>query len=222
MRSTWILGFVCLLPAVAHASPEADKPPEQKHELLERRLFLPGLLGFGTGTTLLSFGAGITGIATGTGGIFSYDGGDMSGGGSKSHLDSFSFNPSFDVRVGRFTLGGGLSIAYSRATTDGNESESTSFLFAPRVGYLAPIGKEVYLWPRASLGLLVGQESATGYETSALTGLVASADLLLVVGLGQHFFLTMGPSGSYETASTTGGASSTFGVGASVGIGVAL
>ena len=222
MRSTWILGFVCLLPAVAHASPEADQPPEQKHELLERRLFLPGLLGFGADTTLLALGPGTVGISTGSIGVLAYGGGDMSAGGSKSHIDSFSFNPSFDVRVGRFTVGGGMSVACTRSTMDGSESEATSFLFAPRVGYLAPIGKELYLWPRASLGLLVGQESATGYETSALTGFVASADLLLVVGLGQHFFLTMGPSGSYQTASTTGGTSSTFGVGASVGIGVAL
>ncbi|HEY1959001.1 MAG TPA: hypothetical protein VGH28_25485, partial [Polyangiaceae bacterium] len=113
-------------------------------------------------------------------------------------------------------------IDYAHSTQDASESESTSVLFAPRVGYLVPIAKEIYLWPRVSAGLIVGQESATGYGTSALTGFVASADFLLVVGLGQHFFLSTGPSGSFELARISGGTSSTFGAGASVGIGVAL
>ena len=222
MRSSWIIGLVCLAPAVARASPEADVPRSHEHELLERRLFLPGLLGFSAGTTLLAVGPGTTGIATGTGGIVSYEGGDMTGDGSSSHLDAFSFNPSFDVRAGRFTIGGGLSIVYTRGTQDGSQEESTSFLFAPRVGYLAPLAKELYLWPRVSAGFLVGQESATAYPTSSIGGFVASADLLLVIGLGKHFFLTTGPSGSFATAQGGGGSTSTFGVGASVGIGVAL
>lgn len=222
MRSSWIIGLVCLVPAVARASPEADAPRSDEHELLERRLFLPGLFGFSAGTTLLALGPGVTGISTSTGGIFSYGSADMTSAGSRAHLDAFSFNPSFDVRVGRFTLGGGVSIVYTHGAQDGASSESTGFLFAPRVGYLAPVGKEVYLWPRVSAGFLAGEESATGFSTSSVGGFVASADLLLVVGLGKNFFLTAGPSGSFESASDGGGSTSSFGIGASVGIGVAL
>ncbi|HEY1955891.1 MAG TPA: hypothetical protein VGH28_09760, partial [Polyangiaceae bacterium] len=86
------MGLVCLLPAAARASPESDAPAQTtKHELLERRLFLPALLGFGAGTTVLGVGTSAGQIMTEAGGIFSYTGGDASSAGSKSHLDSFAF-----------------------------------------------------------------------------------------------------------------------------------
>ncbi len=87
------------------------------------------------------------------------------------------------------------------------------------MGYLVPLAAEVYLWPRVAAGVFYAESSATGYSTSDLNALVASADVLLVVGLAPHFFLTAGPTVSLEWA---GDVASTLGVGASVGLGVAL
>ena len=220
MRLIGILGSVCLVPALARAAPDGardEAPPKPKHELLERRLLLPSLVGFGSTATasLTTVAGGGVGYDTGAAGIVSYTRGTIFG----AYSDTFSFNPSFDVRVGRFTLGSGVSLTYSRQNVNGAEETQTSFQLAPRVGYLVPLAAEVYLWPRASAGVLYAESSATGYSTSDLSAFVAGADLLLVVGLAPHFFLTVGPTVSLEWAGDVG---STLGVGANVGLGVAL
>ncbi len=223
MRSACIIGVVCILPAVAHAAPEGSSSSASKHELLERRVFLPSLLGFGAGTPPLVIGSSAVGFSTFPTGIVSYVGGEASNGAESSHYDAFAFNPSVDVRAGRFTIGGGLSVAYSHSVLAGvGEGSVTSFELAPRVGYLIPLTGELYLWPRVSAGFLFGQASATGGPTSSVTGALASADVLLVAGLGSHFFLTVGPSGWIDAAWEPGMSSSSFGIGASVGLGVAL
>ena len=222
MRSACIIGLVCLVPAVAHAAPEGSSTSSPKHELLERRVFLPSLLGFGAGTPPLVIGSSAVGFSTFPTGIVSYVGGEASSGAESSHFDSFAFNPSIDVRAGRFTIGGGLSVAYSHSVFAGAEGTVTSFELAPRVGYLIPLGGELYLWPRVSAGFLYGQAAAARAPTTAVTGVLASADVLLVAGLGSHFFLTVGPSGWIDAAWEPGMSSSSFGVGASVGLGVAL
>ncbi len=48
------------------------------------------------------------------------------------------------------------------------------------------------------------------------------ADVLLVADLAPHIFLTAGPSGWFDVAGTRFGSSSAFGLGASIGPGVAL
>jgi hypothetical protein len=222
MRSTCIIGLVCLLSATAHASPEEPKT-KSKHELLERRLLLPSLLGLGVGTPPLMIGSSAIGFATFPSGIVSYSGGETTNGSETSHYDAFAFNPSFDVRVGRFTIGGALSIGYTHQSLAGaSDGSSTSFEIAPRIGYVIPLTGELYLWPRVSAGFLYAQASASRLPTSSVVGGLASADLLLVWGLGSHFFLTAGPSGWIDGAWETGLSSSSFGIGASVGLGVAL
>jgi len=151
MRSVCIIGLVCLLPAVAHASAESTtEESKTKHGLLERRVFLP-------------------------------------------------------------------SSSRSRSTR-----ASTCFELAPRVGYLLPLAGELYLWPRISAGALFGEASAPGFPTSSVAGMHFAADVLLVAGLGSHFFLTIGPHGSVTAAWQQGLTSTSFGVGANVGLGVAL
>src|SRR5512142_2563262 len=187
MRSACIIGLVCLLPSAAHAASEGSATSPTKHELLERRVFLPSLLGFGAGTSPLVVGASAVGFATYPTGIVSYTGGETSSGAQSSHYDSFAFNPSVDVRAGRFTIGGGLSLGYSHSVLAGaGEGTVTTFELAPRLGYLIPLTGELYLWPRVSAGVLFGQASATSVSTSSVTGVLASADVLLVVGLGSH------------------------------------
>lgn len=223
MRLVCIIGLVCVVPSAAYASPESSTPTPPKHELLDRRVLLPSLLGFGAGTPPVVIGGNAVGFATFPTGIVSYIGGDTSDGAQSSHYDTFSFNPSLDVRVGRFTIGGGLSVAYSHSSlANVGSGTNVSFQLAPRAGYLIPLTGELYLWPRVSAGGLYGQAMAPGLATSAVGGFVASADALLVAGLGSHFFLTAGPSGWFVTALNSGTASTTFGVGASVGLGVAL
>jgi hypothetical protein len=225
MRLACIIGLVCLAPTAAYASAESESSPSpslKKHELLERRVFLPSLLGFGAGTPPV-VGSTVTGFATYPTGIVSYVGGDANNGAQSSHYDAFAFNPSFDVRVGRFTIGGRVSIGYEHTVFAGvGEGSNTSFQLAPRVGYMIPLTGEVYLWPRVSAGGLYGQAWAPLAPSSAIAGFVASADVLLVAGLGSHFFLTAGPSGWVTASMDAGTGNTTFGVGASVGLGVAL
>jgi hypothetical protein len=215
-----VMAVVCLVPGAALAQDEASSKPT--HDLLERRVYLPSLLGYGVGTSPLGLGPAAVGFATFPTGVVSYVGADSTSGGASAHSDSFSFNPNVDVRAGRFTLGGGVSVAYTRSSQGASQAETTSFELAPRVGYLVPIARSFLLWPRVSAGFLVGGVSATGYPSSSVTGFVASADLLLVAELGPHFFLTAGPSGWFDAAAAGAGSSSSFGLGASIGLGVAL
>lgn len=227
MRSVCIIiGMVCLLPAAAHASAESTtEDSKTKHELLERRVFLPSLIGFGAGTPPLVLGATSAGFGAFPTGIVSYFSGESSaGGGQSSRVESFAFDPSIDVRVGRrWTIGGGMSLTWSHGVQTGAaDSSSTTFELAPRVGYLVPLAGELYLWPRVSAGALFGEASAPGFPTSSVAGVSFAADVLLVAGLGSHFFLTIGPHGSVTAAWQEGITSTSFGIGANVGLGVAL
>jgi hypothetical protein len=225
MRSVCIIGLVCLLPAAAHASAESTtEESKTKHELLERRVFLPSLIGFGAGTPPLVLGSTGAGFAAFPTGIVSYFSGESSTGGQSSRVESFAFDPSIDVRVGRrWTIGGGISLAWSHSVQTGaGDSSSTTFELAPRIGYLVPLAGELYLWPRLSAGALFGEASAPGFPTSSVAGMHFAADVLLVAGLGSHFFLTIGPHGSFTAAWQEGITNTSFGIGANVGLGVAL
>ena len=218
----WVVAVVCLFPSAVLAG-EASERSNTDHEMLDRRVYLPSLLGYGVGTGALALGTSTIGFATYPTGIVSYTSQNMESGSQAAHYDSFSFNPSIDVRAGRFTIGGGLSLGYTHNSLDSASSaEWTSLEIAPRVGYLVPLVRGLLLWPRVSAGFLVAQASASNLPTSSAAGFLASADVLLVAELGRHFFLTAGPSGWFDTAASSGNSSWSFGLGASIGLGVAL
>lgn len=115
----------------------------------------------------------------------------------------FFFNPSVDVVVGRhLTLGGTLSLSnvHTRiggADTGGGEYNQFGVGAAPRIGYLVRLSDDLAVWPRLSAGLRYGQE---GSGLSNALEWNVTADLPLVVGVGRHFVLMVGPVLAYSNA----------------------
>lgn len=105
-------------------------------------------------------------------------------------------------------------------TTSGDTATVSGFLFAPRVGYILPLGGSIGLWLRGGLSyysVSAKDPPATNgdEETNSLSGLSLNLDPQFVVTPVEHFFFTAGLSadvpltGNYENKQTNGGATVT-------------
>lgn len=202
-------------------------------DVIERRVFLPNLVGYAFRAT----GAGSGGSLSGLDGVFSYAHGSESlSDGGDSVVESFALAPALDVRLGRFTLGGAFLVAQATNTYSGGSFHgvltSRRIGLEPRFGVLVPIARGLALWPVAKLDLAFGRTSIDGvrvqggFSTSS-TSIAMLADVLFLVALGSRFFATLGPSVGWVTTISTNQASqvtrsSTFRLGVGLGVGLAF
>lgn len=204
----------------------------EESDPLARRLLLPNLIGYGFRAT----SAGSSGVLTGLDGLVSYANGtaDAGTGVTSSHVESFALAPAFDVRLGRFTVGGAFLFAQTTSTYDSPMLQGTltnvRVGIEPRVGVLIPIVRGLTLWPTAKLDVSVGSARAVvagaRVPADAMTQLAMMGDLTFVIAVGARFFVTVGPSAGWVTTFTTHGAQSTrettFRLGAGLGVGLAF
>lgn len=97
-----------------------------------------------------------------------------------------------DGRVWKsLTLGGviGFTTSWSRDFPfygqSSRDSSKYAIEFAPRVGWFAPIAKDLYLWPRIGPTISIDTLQAR---------IGATTDLSLVVAIHRHVFIATGPS----------------------------
>lgn len=206
---------VCL-PSLALAE-EGESPPAEK-PALERHLLLPALVAAGYDPL-----PGYVGVGALSTGLVSYGRSETADG---QRAEALVLRPSFDVRLGRFTLGTGSSLAHQYLRgPDGGTSTGLSFKLEPRVGYLVPITRDVSFWPRVGLGYVFGQASGNmfGNADNTAQSVVGSVDALLVLGIGSHLFATAGPtlSGQYSWSDRQPSGWNVA-IGASIGLGLAI
>jgi hypothetical protein len=119
--------------------------------------------------------------------------------------------PTADVLASRnVTLGAALEV--QRTSTSGAapipELRTWSYGVRPRIGYLAPVGRDVAVWPRLSIGYAYAEtESASGPAPPATHTWLVSADVALMFRLGRYAYFNLGPALTYvrtraETTST--------------------
>ncbi len=170
--------------------------------LLQRRLFLPDLVGFGFSTL-------------GQGGLGGSGGGLVSGTaitGSQQGV-TFTLGPNVDVRIGeRLTVGG--SVTFSRTTM--SETDETAVRFNPRIGVLVPAGP-VVVWPR--IGPTFGASDGTFFSGQSIG---ASLEVGLVVPLTSRVFVQATPSLTYSHVWFSHDNVDMLGVGVRTGLGIVL
>jgi hypothetical protein len=104
--------------------------------------------------------------------------------------------------VGRLTAG--AAAGYSHVTTSvtftpGSTASSWELVLAPRVGYAAPLGRRVSLWPRLGLtyvhGVLedLGLPGVVGYNPIG-TVYALTIEVPVVVIVTSHVFVDLGPT----------------------------
>jgi opacity protein-like surface antigen len=143
---------------------------------------------------------------------------------------------------------GGAIWAYTQLTaTDGlspaggssrstDQPKVTYWGFAPRVGYVVPLGDVLSLWPRAGVEYHnASASSVNGSASPSVDQFAIEAEVMLVISPWNHFGFTVGPtldipvtgkstSGSAMGTATTGAATATsfdsamFQIGASAGM----
>ena len=154
----------------------------------------------------------------------------------------------FDFTVVRhFTLGGSFAFAFGLGTSrendfGGNRTEKTDgprttiVGFAPRVGYVFPLGHVFAFWPRAGVAfysvstktpIVNGPNNASQTDSDSVFSI--DLDPQFVWTPVQHFFINFGPliniplSGSRSTENAAGGTTkqdlSVFHAGISAGLG---
>src|SRR6185436_9171705 len=179
---------IVLVSSTAFAEQPEETKPEIKPKVapLERTLFVPDIIGMQIGWLSTTPSVSVSGLV-------SYSLSESNAEGSRSHFEAFGINPSFDVRAGRFTIGGSFRIGhvYQRFETGGYTSISRtgSIAVVPRIGMLFPIVKHVTLWPRLAAGPTAASSEQQGYmsRTSTSAGMIVSADALVVLDLGTRF-----------------------------------
>lgn len=183
------------------ALPEAPRPFHGRG-----RIYLHDVVGI---STFLAAGGG--GSVTMVNGIAGYSTSETrSPGGAPQRGSSVWLAPSVDFLVtDRLTLGG--TPRFSRTWFDGaggfDSSSGVGLGLSPRVGWVVPLGASTALWPRAGLELQWSSTEVRGtsaaYTTSSL-GWGFDADAAVLYSLGQHGYLSLGPSARYFRATETG------------------
>lgn len=128
------------------------------------------------------------------------------------------------------TIGGNLGYTHTSGSRENNNGNVTTtidqgtlsgFLFAPRVGYVLPLGNVVGLWLRGGVTYYnVGSSSppnnnGTDIDTVTLSGLALNLDPQFVITPVEHFFFTAGlavdlpMTGSYENKNVNGSVTTT-------------
>jgi hypothetical protein len=126
------------------------------------------------------------------------------------------------IPVRNLTLGGAVW-AYTQLTASDSHSPAsgsststdqpkvTYWGLAPRVGYIAPLGDTLSLWPRAGIEYHnVSASSVNGSVSPSITQFSVEAEVMLVISPWNHLGFTVGPtvdvpvSGKSTSASATG------------------
>lgn len=168
------------------------------------RVLLPNIVGMSYGVP-----SGLGGLAVfGASGPVSFSFGSSSQY-AYSHL---AFTPSVDVLVGeRLTLGGTVGLSRTTQRTEMGQSiggvispsrsTGTSTFAQPRIGYLQPLGRGVYLWPR--LALRAGGTWSEVNDASQVKALDLGVELdaPIVFPLSRWVFLQASPVASYSRSS---------------------
>lgn len=143
------------------------------------------------GTGAIGFSAGWIALSS-----TKVEGGDASVPGTSSAQSSLTVAPSLDVFVtDNLTIGGSAAVFARRARYGGGGAEMHQYGagLAPRIGWAVPLGEGLALWPRVRGGFGVAGGDLASAEPSFSVG----ADGLLVVALGRHALLDVGPRVSY-------------------------
>ena len=116
---------------------------------------------------------------------------------AESKLTTLWVAPSFDYFVAdHLSLGGTFEVAHSFGSvtvgTTVTESKETKLEAIPRIGFYAPFGDRLGVWPRVGLGYL---------KSDALESIVLEVDVALVYRFTEAFFVRLGP----EVGVTLGG-----------------
>lgn len=131
---------------------------------------------------------------------------------TETSTTSLWLSPSADVFVtDHLSVGGMIAIEHTwgAVETGGRRLElpgATSMTFLPRVGFFAPFGDRLGLWPRAGLGWTsvesVSFDSSGGAVThESMQALLLDVDVALVYRFGETFYMRAGP----EIGVTLGG-----------------
>lgn len=122
----------------------------------------------------------------------------------ETKITTFWFAPSADLFVtDHLSVGAYVEIAHTSGSVKSAGQSvdlpgSTSFTFMPRIGFYAPIGDRLGVWPRASLGY-ASIESASfassgGVPQSAtFRSMLLDVDVSLTYRFTEVFFLRVGP-----------------------------
>jgi hypothetical protein len=186
------------------------------------RLAMSNLFGI-NGGLLFSTGVPVPPLETAgiQSGLFAYSVDDTSYNGVPYHAVALSFTPSVDVFVtDRLTVGGSLAIGYDRleSVPSGSPGDtmtlrdhSESVGLSPRVGYVVPLGGWLALWPRLEVGFGTSRTVPDAADGAIWTNTYrVQGDIGLVVPIGRHLYVDIGPTFGYSL--TTTDSSGSFGV----------
>lgn len=218
--------FKLVIAIVFVSSTAFAEQPEVKPKVapLERTLIVPDIIG-------LQFGSLYAAPSIGVSGLVSYTFSESNARGDASRYEAFGINPSFDVRVGRFTIGGALRIGHANQRLESSGlmvvARASSIAVVPRIGMLFPIAQHVTFWPRVGFGPTASSSEMEGFITSqnsTSAGVIGSLDALVVLDLGSRFFIHAGPNANvmYTVGDLPGDRSAQFRIGANVGMGVSF
>lgn len=107
------------------------------------------------------------------------------------------------------SVGGALGFFY---LSNQNDTASTGFLLAPRIGYAVPVGPSVAIWPRAGVTYwhISNNPSGTGTDTSS-SAVAVTIEVPVTILLAPRVAFTIGPAVDIgvggSTSASVGGAS---------------
>jgi hypothetical protein len=204
MRRSQLFGSVVSLfiacPALAQEAPAPTPLEQHPHPFGERGSFaLDDLFG----VRAYSWSPGLGPAPTiGVSGLLSYSTARADSGTSSSASTTIALAPSADYFVAnRWSLGGRVTLASGQSRYDpgtGTIQHSTVYAVGaqPRLGYVLRLGESLALWPRVGFGYNVANARAEVGATTSRAWTLA-AELGLVVRLGAHAYVNVGPDVAY-------------------------
>jgi hypothetical protein len=123
---------------------------------------------------------------------------------SETSLTTLWAAPSADVFViDHLSVGGRIEVAHTWGAIEGEGVRvelpgTTSMAVVPRVGFYAPFGDRLGIWPRAAFGYASASSAkfvstGSGVVRESFRALLLEVDLSLVYRFGETFFMKAGP-----------------------------
>jgi hypothetical protein len=196
LGSRWVLvGVLLLWSGAARAERELIVPFEEGgHVVLDQ------ISGLRVGSTGIAY-AGPVGL-----GVRTDSSGSLVPGGAPSETSTTTLwaAPSVDVFViDHLSVGGRVEVAHTWGAIEGDGARvelpgTTSMAFLPRIGFYAPFGDRLGLWPRAAFGYSSASSAqflstGSGISRETFHALLLEVDLSLVYRFGETFFMKAGP-----------------------------
>lgn len=143
-------------------------------------------------------------------------------------IDLFRVSPTLDWLATRgLTIGVGLVFEH---ISQSSSEDRNDFGIIPRVGYMAELGPNAFIWPRFGIGYIRGATDISAIPISgsvSLNRVQLQVDLLICYSPVPHFFIGGGPvfhrdlsssvSSDNGGSSTDAGKLTTFGIATVVG-----